>query len=189
MARAICLSLLLLAIAGPAFALSGHAGSGFLHPLTDYGHILSMVGVGLWAALLGVRRPSARLMVPAAFIGLMAIGAAAGFAGIKLPFSEAGVLAAVFMLGGLIIAAVRVPVGTAMLVVGWFALLQGYAHAVAAPPADPGSYILGFLAATALLHAVGVGLGGVAHRLLGTLGMRALGVLVLAAGAFVLAAN
>ncbi|HTR82826.1 MAG TPA: HupE/UreJ family protein [Reyranella sp.] len=189
MPRSVALTILLLAIAGPAFAHPGHSESGFLHPLTGYDHILAMVGVGMWAALLGVRRPAARLMVPLAFIGMMAVGAAAGFAGIKLPFSEAGVLASVFMLGALIIAEVRVPVGTAMIVVGWFAMLHGYAHAVEAPTADPGSYILGFLAATALLHAVGLGLGTIANRWLGSLGLRALGILVLAGGAFVLATN
>ena len=51
----------------------------------------------------------------------MAVGATAGFAGINLPFSEAGVLASVFMLGGLVMAAVRLPLAAAMLVVASFA--------------------------------------------------------------------
>ncbi len=105
MARTLCLTALLaMTIAGPAFAHPGHAESGFLHPLTGADHLLAMVGAGMWAALLSTRRPAAALLVPAAFLAMMAAGAAAGFAGIKLPFSEAGVLASVFMLGGLVLA-------------------------------------------------------------------------------------
>ena len=117
---------------------------------------------------------------------MMAIGAAAGFAGMKLPFSEAGVIAAVFMLGGLVGAAVRVPTATAMVIVGWFAMLHGYAHAVEAPPANPGRSMLGVLLATAALHALGLGLGWVVERFTGNFGLRALGGLVVAGGAFVL---
>src|SRR5262249_41426903 len=123
MARTLGLTALLVALAGPAMAHPGHVGSGFLHPLTGTDHLLAMVGVGLWAAFLSTRRPWAALLVPAAFMTMMATGAAAGFAGIKLPFSEAGILASVLMLGGLIVAAVRLPMAAAMLVVGWFALL------------------------------------------------------------------
>ena len=190
MARTLCLTaLLVMTIAGPAFAHPGHAESGFLHPLTGADHLLAMVGAGMWAALLSTRRPAAALLVPAAFMAMMAAGAAAGFAGIKLPFSEAGVLASVFMLGGLVMAAVRLPLVAALLVVGWFAMLHGYAHAIEAPAGDPGRYIVGFLAATALLHAVGLGLGKGAQRLVGDLGLRAMGGVVLAGGAWVLVAH
>jgi urease accessory protein len=189
MVRTLCLTALLATIAGPALAHPGHAESGFLHPLTGTDHLLAMVGVGMWAAFLSTRRRSAALLVPLAFMAMMAVGAAAGFAGIKLPFSEAGVLASVFMLGALIAAAVRMPLAAAMLVVGGFALLHGYAHAGEAPEGDPGRYILGFLAATALLHAVGLGLGKGAQRLVGDLGLRAMGGLVLVGGAYVVMAH
>ena len=103
-----------------------------------------MVGVGLWAALLAVRKPAAAFLVPGAFLVMMAIGAAAGFAGIKLPLVEAAILASVFVIGGLLIGAVRLPAAWAMAVVGLFALFHGYAHALEAP-GGAGSYILGFL--------------------------------------------
>jgi urease accessory protein len=189
MARIFCLSALFLAFAGPAFAHPGHAESGFLHPLTGPDHLLAMVGAGMWAAFLATRRPAAAFWVPAAFMLMMAIGAAAGFAGIKLPFSEAGILASVFMLGGLVVAAVRLPIATAMLVVGWFAMLHGYSHALEAPAGDPGRYMLGFLAATTLLHGLGLGLGRVVQKFSGNLGLRALGGLVMAGGALVLASH
>jgi urease accessory protein len=189
MSRTIGLSAFLLLAAGPATAHSDHATSGFLHPFSGADHLLAMIGVGMWAAFLAQRRSSAALLVPLAFMTMMALGAAAGFAGIKLPFAEAGVLASVFMLGGLVVAAVRVPVRIAMVVVGLFAVLHGYAHAIEAPETDAGRYMLGFQVATALLHAVGLGLGVVAQRLVGDLGMRALGGLVLAGGALVVAAH
>ena len=64
MVRALGLSALYLAIAGPAFAHSGHAESGFLHPLTGPDHMLAMIGAGMWAALLSARKPAAALLVP-----------------------------------------------------------------------------------------------------------------------------
>ena len=176
-------------IAGPAFAHPGHAESGFLHPLTGADHVLAMVGAGMWAALLSTRRPVAALLVPAAFMAMMAAGAAAGFAGIKLPFSEAGVLASIFMLGGLVMAAVRLPLAAGH-AGGW--IVRHAARLCAryrSPCGDPGRYIMGFLVATALLHALGLGLGKGAQRLVGDLGLRAMGGLVLAGGAWVLVAH
>ena len=76
-------------------------------------------------------------------MAMIASGAAAGFAGIKLPVSEAGVVASIFILGTLAMVAVRVPLATAMPVVGGFAMLCGYAYATEAPEGDPGRYIVG----------------------------------------------
>ena len=137
MRKTIWLSALLLAAAGPALAHPGHETSGFLHPFTGLDHMLAMVGVGLWAALLAGRKPVITVAVPAAFLAMMAIGAAAGFAGIKLPLVEATILASVFVIGGLIIGAVRLPVVWAMAVVGLFAVFHGYAHALEAPRRGP----------------------------------------------------
>lgn len=189
MTRTICLTVLLLALAGPASAHPGHEASGFLHPFTGIDHLLAMVGVGMWAAFLAVGRPAAALLVPAAFLAMMAVGAAAGFAGIKLPIVEAVILGSVFVFGGLIMAAVRLPSAAAMSVAGLFAVFHGYAHALEAPADGAGAYILGFLTATTLLQGVGVGLGWAALRAVGDLGLRALGGVVVAGGALVLIAN
>ena len=189
MIRTICLTALLLALAGPASAHPGHEASGFLHSFTGIDHLLAMVGVGMWATFLAVRKPAAALLVPAAFVAMIAVGAAAGFAGIKLPIVEAVILGSVFVFGGLIMAAVRLPSAAAMAVAGLFAIFHGYAHALEAPASGAGAYILGFLAATTLLQAVGLGLGWAALRVVGDLGLRALGGIVVAGGAFVLIAN
>ena len=186
MRRSFILGLLTLSIAGPALAHPGHATSGFAHPFTGLDHLAAMIGVGLWAGLLAVRKPAAALLVPGAFLVMMAIGAAAGFAGIKLPLVEAVVLASVFVIGGLVIGAVRLSAAWAMAVVGLFAFFHGYAHAQEAPASGAGGYILGFIVATALLQAIGLALGWSVRRLVGDVGVRALGGMMLAAGAVVL---
>jgi urease accessory protein len=186
MVRALSLSSLLLLAAGPAMAHGGHVESGFLHPLTGPDHLLAMIGTGMWAAFLAARRPVAVLLVPGAFLVMMGFGAAAGFAGIKLPFSEAGILASVFLIGALVVAAVRLPLVAAMLLVGGFAALHGYAHAIEAPAGNPAGYMLGFLTASALLQTVGVGLGWAAERLAGTFCFRTLGGLMMVGGALTL---
>jgi urease accessory protein len=184
--RVFTLSTILVLAALPVLAHPGHTEDGFLHPFNGLDHILAMTGVGLWAALLAGRKPSAAFLLPLSFVAMMAAGAAAGFAGMKLPIAEAGILASVFLLGGLVLIAVRVPSPTAMGVVAVFALFHGYVHAVEAPTADTGEYMLGFLVATTLLLTGGLGLGWVVRRLVGDLGLRALGGLILAGGAFVL---
>ena len=182
----LALSILLAFVALPALAHPGHVDEGFLHPLTGLDHLLGMVGVGLWAALLGARKPSAIFLLPMAFVVMMACGAVAGFAGMKLPIAEAGILASVFLMGGLVLVAVRVAAPAAMGVVAMFAIFHGYVHAFEASTADTGEYMLGFLAATALLLGIGAGLGWVVRGLVGDLGLRALGGLILAGGAYIL---
>lgn len=187
--RSIHLAALLVLGATPALAHSGHEMSGFAHPFTGLDHLLAMLGVGVWASVLAVKRPAAAYLVPASFLAMMLVGAAAGFAGIKLPLTEAAIVASVLILGGLIMAAVRLPSVAAMGVVGLFAVFHGYAHAIEAPSSGAGLYILGFLAATVLLQAAGLGLGWVARRSLGDLAIRAVGGAVMAGGALVLIAN
>ena len=189
MRRILGLSALLVPAAAPAFAHGGHEVSGFLHPFSGLDHVVAMIGVGLWAALLGSRRPAALVAVPGAFLVLMAAGAAAGFAGIKLPVVEAAIAASVLALGVLIVGAVRMPLAWAMAVAGLFAVFHGFAHAVEAPAGAAGAYILGFLAATTVLLAVGVGSGLAVRRVVGEAGIRALGGAVAAAGAVALIAQ
>jgi urease accessory protein len=189
MRRAICLTTLLMLAAAPTLAHPGHQGSGFLHPFSGADHLLAMVGVGLWASLLAKRNPNAALLVPGSFLVMMGAGAAAGFAGIKLPLVEAVIAASVVLIGVLIMAAVRLPAVAAMALVGLFALYHGSAHALDAPNDDTGGYILGFLLATTLLQALGLGLGFLARRTWGDLGPRALGGALMAGGALVLITN
>jgi urease accessory protein len=128
--------------------------SGFLHPLTGTDHLAAMVTVGLWAAVLGGR---ARIAVPAAFLGLLAVGAGLGIAGIALPAVETAIVASVILLGLATAFGLKVPTPVAALLVGTFALFHGAAHGAEMPAfAGPLAYGAGFLAATAALHGAGL---------------------------------
>jgi urease accessory protein len=132
------------------------AGAGFVHPFSGLDHLLTMIAVGLWAASLGGR---AIWAVPSTFVALMAVGAVFGMAGFALPAIETGIAVSVIVVGLLVAVAARVPVSLAALIVGVFAVFHGQAHGAEMPAmAAPVLYALGFIAATAFLH--GVGLAG-----------------------------
>jgi urease accessory protein len=130
--------------------------AGVSHPLFGLDHILAMVAVGLWAAMLGGR---AIWAVPAAFVGTMIVGFGLAMAGVGLPFVEPIILASVVVLGLVIAAAVRLPTAAGALLVGAFALFHGHAHGAELGSATAASYLAGFAVSTALLHAVGIAIG------------------------------
>jgi urease accessory protein len=139
--------------AGPAHGLA----DGFSHPLHGLDHLLAMIAVGLWAAQLGGR---AIWAVPASFVGVMMLGGALGLSGATLPFVEGAILASVFLLGLLIVFSARPPLWAGAALVGAFALFHGHAHGAEMPENAVGAlYAAGFVAATALLHLAGIGLG------------------------------
>ncbi|KQP61510.1 MULTISPECIES: HupE/UreJ family protein [unclassified Methylobacterium] len=168
---ALVLAIVLALGASPALAHTGQGeahglAQGFLHPLMGLDHLLAMVGVGLLAARIGGR---AVVLVPAAFLAMMALGGAMGAAGFVMPMVEIAIAVSVAVLGAILMLRSALPVAVAMAVVGGFALFHGHAHGAEMPDAAGGIvYGLGFLAATALLHATGLGLGfaaGGANRL------------------------
>ena len=91
---------------------------------------------------------------------MMAVGGALGVAGIGLPFVEIGIALSVVVLGATLALRQALPLAVAMALVGAFAVFHGHAHGAEMPETGSGlAYGLGFLGATALLHAVGLGLG------------------------------
>ncbi|NVD39480.1 HupE/UreJ family protein [Ensifer sp. HO-A22] len=159
----------LMASAAPAFAHlnpqeHGSFAAGFSHPLFGLDHILVMVAVGLWAAQIGGR---ALWVVPTAFVAMMAVGFALATAGIDLPFVEPAILASVVALGLLVAMAVRLDAAGSATVVGLFALFHGHAHGGELGSAGALSFAIGFMIATAALHAAGIGLGVMLGRLSG----------------------
>ena len=181
--RLLALPLLLAAV--PAFAHPDHplgsAGllAGFAHPWLGFDHLLAMLVVGVWAAQLG---GAARLWVPASFLSLMALGGSLAMRGYAPPQIEAGIAASLLVLGLLTISAWRLPLPLAMGLSGLFALFHGAAHGSELPAlAQPQAYALGFLLATASLHALGLGLGHWAAQRHAVLGP-ASGALTLLAG-------
>ena len=131
--------------------------SGVMHPLTGADHVLAGVAAGIWAAVSGGSR--ARSVI-AAFLGMLSLGAVAGFAGTSLGLVEPVIALSVITLGVLIALRVSLPGLVAPAVAGGFALFHGYAHAAGLPMmAGSAWYLLGVLMATSLLLGSGIALG------------------------------
>lgn len=144
----------LLAGATPALAHPGHDGglvAGLIHPFTGADHLAAMVAVGLWAAT----RPARQAwLAPAAFMGLLAAGAAAGVSFGAVPGVETMVAASVLALGALLVLATRLSSGLALGLIAATGALHGLAHGAEATGSLP-SYFAGFLLSSAVLHGAG----------------------------------
>lgn len=153
---------------------------GVLHPWTGLDHLCAMIAVGLWAAQCGGK---AVWVVPLTFLGVMTFGGALGMTGVALPGVEPGIAASVLVLGVLIAAAVQLPLVATASLVALFALFHGHAHGAEMPATASGlAYALGFLAATASLLALGVGLATVCQRRGSTTAVRIAGGMIAACG-------
>lgn len=181
--KAALLSLAAVTLAAPASAHTGHdvafaVRDGLLHPLHGLDHLLAMLAVGLLAWQMGRH---ARWALPVTFVAVMAIGAAAATSGLAVSGAEVAILASVVVLGLAIATEARAPLAPAVAITGAFAFMHGYAHG-AEIPAVAGfiGYALGFTAATAALHATGLGLGWLLAR--SAIAVRVLGALIAFAG-------
>jgi len=129
---------------------------GFMHPVGGLDHVLAMVAVGLFAAMLGGR---ALWLVPAAFVAMMGVGGLVGVNGVELPFVEIGIAASVIVIGAAVALRLKAPTAIAAGLVGFFAIFHGFAHGAEMPADASGlNYAIGFMLATALLHTAGIGL-------------------------------
>jgi urease accessory protein len=130
---------------------------GFFHPITGVDHVLAMLAVGMLAANLGGR---ALWAVPLTFVGVLAAGGALGIGGVAVPVVETGIAVSVIVLGAAVALRWKWPVAAAMALVGLFAMFHGHAHGAEMPVGASGlDYAAGFMIATALLHAAGIGIG------------------------------
>ncbi len=168
----------------PAFAHldpaeHGSFAAGFSHPLFGLDHILAMVAVGLWAAQQGGR---AIWLVPAAFVGTMAIGFALAIAGMPLPFVEPVILASVIFIGIAIALAMPVPTPAVAAMVGFFAFFHGHAHGGELGDAGAWQFAIGFILATGVLHATGIAAGLSLARFSGKMVTRIAGALTAIGG-------
>jgi urease accessory protein len=155
-------------------------GDGFAHPFSGLDHVLAMMAVGLWASQLG--RP-AWWLLSLTFSIVMAGGAALGFAGVALPWSEIGIGVSVLVLGLVIACALRPSIVVSVVLIALFALVHGYAHGAELPvSASPLAYGIGFVAATLVLHAIGLGVGWLSNAAPGRLAMRGAGAAIAVAG-------
>jgi len=179
------LAIAVLVLASPAHAhiIDGDGAGlaqGFSHPFIGLDHILVMVAVGIWAAQVG--RPSLWVL-PVAFPLAMAGGGLLGVAGVPVPGVEAGIAASVLGLGLLIAFQAKPPFALSIALVALFALFHGHSHGTELPQAaSPVLYGLGFVLATAVLHAIGLGIGLVMRLPKGMTAVRVGGGAIAAAG-------
>ena len=160
--RSFVSSLLLAAVPGLALAHPGpHQAtdlwSGLLHPLTGIDHLLAMLAVGLWSVQLGRK---AVWVLPAVFPIAMLLGAALGMANAGLPLIEPTIAASVIAMGVAVACGVRLPLTASAVLISFFAIFHGYAHAAEMPAnGTMAIYAAGFVSATVLLHVLGVKAG------------------------------
>lgn len=107
--------------------------AGFLHPISGLDHVVAMVAVGLWGAVLG---PPALWVLPVAFPIVMAFGGLLALLGVPIPGVEIGIAVSAVVLGLMVLFELRPPL--------WLAALL---------------YSLAFVIATGLLHLLGILLG------------------------------
>lgn len=160
MSRRISCLLVLLCGSLPASVMAHTGGeahsflAGALHPLGGLDHLLAMLAVGLLAGHSGGRM---RWWLPTSFVTAMAVGAVLGAKGVNVPLVEIGIACSLIVFGFVLVPkqSLRAPMLVAL--TAGFALFHGHAHGtemgvdLTAVP-----YALGFMLATALLHAVGV---------------------------------
>lgn len=160
--------------------IAGGFGSGFLHPIFGWDHVIAMVAVGMWGAFLGA---PAIWVLPVVFPLVMAFGGALGVLGVPLPAVEPGIALSAIVLGGMVALAARPPIWFAACVVGVFAIFHGHAHGTELPTAaNPLAYSLGFVIATGLLHVCGIAIGLLVRWPAGAIAIRVGGGAIALAG-------
>lgn len=143
--------------------IGGGLGAGFAHPFLGVDHLLAMLSVGALGAVAG---GAALWALPLTFMGVMVLGGALALSGVHLPGVELGIAASLVVFGALLATRAGLPTLAAMAVVAVFALFHGHAHGTELPElASPALYVLGFVAATGLLHLLGIGIAASLRRL------------------------
>lgn len=140
-----------------AFAHPGHTDNfvaAFAHPFTGIDHLLMMLGVGIFAGRIG---GNARWQLPLAFLSAMTIGWLGAAMGYTIAGIESGIAAGLIVIGVMLMLRTVMPFVVQLCVVAMFAALHGAAHGAELSNATPLATGLGMLMATAVLHALGLG--------------------------------
>ncbi|GAD00714.1 hupE-UreJ family metal transporter [Agarivorans albus MKT 106] len=93
-------AMLLLSFNASAHEVTGFGGgfvSGFVHPVLGVDHVVAMIAVGLWGALLGA---PALWVLPVVFPLVMAFGGVLGIIGLPIPAVETGIATSAVVFGG-----------------------------------------------------------------------------------------
>jgi urease accessory protein len=179
-------TLLALMVVSP-LPLAAHEGgsaaglvSGLLHPISGLDHVAAMVAVGIWGAQLGA---PAIWVLPVTFPMVMALGGMLGLLGVGLPGVEVAIGLSALVLGVMVALEHRPDLRLAAILVGVFAIFHGYAHGTELADGQSGLfYSIGFVVATGLLHATGIGIGVIHKWDLGKTVLRVAGVMIALAG-------
>lgn len=132
--------------------------AGLLHHLSGIAHLLVMVGIGIWAVMLGHR---AWLWLPLGVLSALVVGSLLGRSAMAHTLCQAGMVLSVLMLGALIAGNVRWPVLVSLSLVSVLSLFHGYGHGLEyTNPQGFIAYIGGITLASALSMAVGIILAG-----------------------------
>jgi urease accessory protein len=154
---------------------------GVLHPLTGLDHLLAAFAVGLWGAMAGGRRA---IVWPLTFVGVMALATSIGAEGFAIPVSDVLIAATVIALGLLVATAVQASTIVGALAIGAFAFIHGHAHGAEGGAAWP--YLAGLIAATTILHGIGLATAKAALAVQRPALIRATGAAVAVAGVVLL---
>ena len=129
--------------------------AGFTHPFTGLDHLAAMLALGLWSALSTQRV----WLAPLAFAGTLLAGALLGFAGIWLWAVEPMIVASLLVLGLLVSTRATLPLMAGVGLAAAFALFHGIAHGQELSGPLGAWALAGMVAATMLLHGIGIALG------------------------------
>jgi urease accessory protein len=166
--------------AHPGHGAGGGLSAGLAHPFSGIDHIMAMLAVGMLATQIGGKMLWG---LPATFVALMVGGGLMNFAGVPVPWVEQGIMASVLILGLMVAAAGRFPTSASLSLVGFFAIFHGFAHAAEMHKGTSAvGYALGFIIATATLHAIGIALGLAAGKLASKQLVRLAGAAIAACG-------
>jgi urease accessory protein len=155
-----------LALAHPGHGLASGFPAGFMHPLFGWDHLLMMLAIGVWAATTGGK---ARWQLPFTFVITMLLGALLGASGITIYGVESTIAAGLIALGMVLITRFELSPKLQLAFTALFALMHGLAHGVELSQGTATALVpplFGMVLATAILHAVGYGLGVQKNRLL-----------------------
>ncbi|WP_193086732.1 HupE/UreJ family protein [Advenella sp. FME57] len=171
--RKMLTALALLSLAQPVLAHPGHPGhtdtismltDGLLHPLAGPDHLLAMLAVGVWSALVypSIKRA---VYVPLSFSIILLVGALMGMAGLHIPLVEPLIMASLLVLGLMLAGMTRLPLPVGSVLVAFFAFFHGAAHGLELPQGGTAIvFILGFMASTLLIHCTGMVAGAILTR-------------------------
>jgi urease accessory protein len=158
---------LLLALPALAFAHAGPEAdhgllAGLAHPFTGLDHLAAMLAVGFWTALIARRGRLDLVLVPLAFVALLATGAVFTAVGVAVPAVEPLIAASLLCLGLLVGLQVRLPLPAAMALIAAFAFFHGAAHG---QELAGGAALVGLALGTGALHLLGMAAAlAVRHR-------------------------